>query len=110
MATFLGEEPVDLSTSEYASYTPSDWALYWIGRYGQIDGSHHKARVLDTVARLLNGVPVTLTLARWDTGQSELRVHVGEPNEAYLEWVRDQLGEYDEESGEYEYDYDDGQG
>jgi hypothetical protein len=108
MPKFLGEEPVDLAATDYANYTPADWALHWIGMYGQIDGHASKTRVLDSAARLLNGVPMTITRARWDDGQTELRFHIGEPNEAYLAWVREQLGDYDEETGEYEYEYDDG--
>jgi hypothetical protein len=38
MNGYLGEFPVDLSTTKYKGYTRSDWALVFIEKYGQIDG------------------------------------------------------------------------
>jgi hypothetical protein len=34
------------------------------------------------------GTPVTVKLARWDNGQSELRYWTGTPSAAYEAWVR----------------------
>jgi hypothetical protein len=40
---YLGETPVDLSTDEnFKHYTPTDWVMYYIGRYSGIDGDHHQ--------------------------------------------------------------------
>lgn len=51
---YLGETPVtDLTGTPFADYTPTDWAIYYIGSYGQIDGAHHKNWALDQVARIL---------------------------------------------------------
>jgi hypothetical protein len=59
-----------------------DKAMDLISQYGQIDGSHHKAWVLDQVARILKA------------GN-------------YEDWVKKMLGEIDEE-GDTEYEYDEG--
>lgn len=94
---YLGEFPVsrpgDLPT------TPAEWALEYIGRYGQIDGEHHKAWVLDQVARILHGTAVDVWEARWTNHPPEVRYKTDEPpSEAYLAWVALQR------SGGYSYD------
>jgi hypothetical protein len=108
MEGYLGETEVDVSTHPvYSKYTQSDWAMVFIEMYGQIDGDHHKTWVLDQVARILKGTPVTVTTAKWDNGQSEDRFVVGEPTEQYNNWAHDMLGEkIDDEDFEYEYSYD----
>lgn len=78
------------------------WALYYIGTYGQTEGDHHKAWVLDQVARILLGTPVIAKVARWEDGQKELRVHTGEPSQLYYEWVKDMC---DGEDGPNTYSY-----
>jgi hypothetical protein len=107
---YLGEFDVDLSQSPFKDYTPADWAMYFVGSYGQIDGDHHKAWVLDQVARILKGTPVIVKQARWDRGggdtEEDFRVQTGEPSKAYLDWVEEMLG--DEVDGEREYDYETG--
>lgn len=105
--TYLGEEHVDLTTHPvYSKYTPSDWAMLWIERYGQIDGEHHKTWVIDQVARILKGTRVTAKLARWDDGQKEMRFDLEDvPSPEYHVWVDKMLGGTDEE-GEREYSYD----
>ena len=110
MNGYLGEFPVDVSTNEeFSKYTPSDWAMYFVERYGQIDGSHHKTWVLDQVARCLKGVPIVVVEARWDNGQKEYRVTTAEGgSEEYTKWVEQMRGPYDVESECYEYDYDNG--
>lgn len=85
--TYLGEFPVDVSTTKFAKFTPNDWALYYIQMYGGCDGSHHKDWVLDQVARILNGTPVIVTEARWDNGLSEFSINTGTPSEEYFKWV-----------------------
>ena len=49
-----------------------------------------------------------ITEARWDNGTTELRVSTGEPSQAYLDWVLEMKGEYNEEDEEYTYEYDEG--
>jgi hypothetical protein len=107
MEGYLGSFAVDVKDTGFKDFTPADWALYYIGSYGQIDGAHHKQWVLDQVARILNGAPVTVTERRWSNGHKELDAHVGTSAE-YEDWVLEMQGEYDEEDEMYEYDYDTG--
>ena len=107
MDGYLGEFDVDISTTPYANHTPSDWAMEWIGRYGQIDGAHHKAWVLDQVARILHGTQVIVKEARWTNGESEYRLQLADPTPEYNAWVDEMRGEYDEEYEEYEYEFED---
>jgi hypothetical protein len=86
MDGYLGEFSVDLKRSPFAEWTPSDWALYFIDRYGGIDGDHHKTWVLDQVARILNGAPVLVVEARWTNGETEYRVSLGDSSK-YRAWV-----------------------
>ena len=89
--TYLGETPVDIRKHPtYRFYTREDWALVWLMRYGQIDGEHHKAWVIDQVARILHGTPVVVTLAKWADGKGtqEYRLDLGEPSQMYKAWVR----------------------
>lgn len=59
-----------------------------VRQYGCIDGAHHKQWVLDQIVRAAYGMKM---------GEA--------PNEKYKEWVKEVLGEMDE-NGEYEYWYD----
>lgn len=106
MSKYLGCEVVDVAQTPYKEYTPSDWAMEFIGQYGQIDGAHHKQWVLDQVARILRGTPVVVSMAQWDDGQHEYRIQTGEPSIEYTSWVEEMLGE--EIDGECEYTYDEG--
>lgn len=110
MKDYLGEFSVDISSSPYEHWTEVNWAMYWIGSYGQIDGAHHKTWVLDQVARILKGTRVIVTEARWQlpdgTIQTEFRHNLAEPTVEYLDWVEEMRGSYDPEFEEYEYDYD----
>lgn len=99
MEGYLGE--FDDPFSEYREFTPVDWALTYIGSYGQIDGDHHKAWVLDQVSRILHGTPVIVKVAKWSNGHFEHRFTTGEPSEAYLEWVESM--KLDENGEEYWY-------
>jgi len=97
MAKFLGE--TDVSDS-YLDWTPTDFALLYIRKYGQIDGEHHKLWVLDQVTRILHGTPIKVRLAKWDDGQSEPRFYLEDPpSQAYQRWVREFIND-----GEYSYD------
>lgn len=110
MSKFLGEFPVDITNHPiYSKYTSADWAMEFVGRYGQIDGSHHKTWVLDQVARILKGTPVVVVQARWADGETEDRIWTAEEtSETYKQWVKDMLGAYDADNDEYEYGYDEG--
>lgn len=112
MPTYLGEELVeDLSGTPYEGFGPREWALDFIERFGQFEGAHHKAWVLDQVVRILHGTPVVVKRASWDAGggvkEIEYRTSTGQPTPAYDEWVEDMKGEPGED-GELEYDYDAG--
>lgn len=99
MTGYLGKFPIECKKSK------DEWALYFIGFYGGIDGDHHKAWVLDQVARILHGTEVIAEEAKWDNGESEIRVHTGKPTAEYLLWVKEMKnGEYGPDS----YDYDEG--
>jgi hypothetical protein len=95
MEGYLGEQIIEIE----ALIPPTTWALHWLERYSQIDGEHHKAWVLDQVARILRGTPVIAKLASWENGAVEMRYSLGEPSEAYLSWV----AAY-EDGGEYSWD------
>ncbi len=88
-------------------FTPQDWALKYIEMYGQFDGGHHKQWVMDQVVRILKGTPIILELASWENGHTEYRFETGNPSPEYITWVEDMKG-FDTESGEYQYDYDEG--
>ena len=100
MNGYLGEFPIDIT-----NMTPADWAIYFIGSYGQIEGEHHKAWVLDQVARILHGTTVISTEAKWDNGTVEFRCVTGEPTPEYHQWVSEGR---DGEDGPNTYDYDEG--
>jgi hypothetical protein len=99
MEGYLGEFPVDITTSEYADWQPAQWALYYIERYGAIDGDHHKTWVLDQIARILHGTPVIVTEARWDDGKIEHRVITGAATDTYHMWCDSMM---DEDSEDYD--------
>jgi hypothetical protein len=100
--TYLGE--VSSEPPAYLRPGPAGMALEIIERYGGIDGAHHKTWVIDQVARVLLGTPVTWTLASWADGQEEYRFEVG-TSPAYEEWVRQQKNG---EDGPESYNYDEG--
>ena len=109
---YLGEKPVDIRKHpKFKKYKDRDWAMEFISSYGQIDGDHHKAWVLDQVARILKGTPVIVTEASWDNGEKEIRIVTGEPSMKYLEWREMMLGATYTDgpyAGEREYSYDEG--
>lgn len=107
MEGYLGETP---TTFKKHFRSRNELALYYIGSYGQIDGSHHKQWVLDQVARILKGCEIILTIAKWDNGHEELRVTTGKESPAYIYWVKEMKGKYikDDDYEGYEYGYDEG--
>lgn len=89
-------EAVDIKIHpEHNTYTASDWAMLFIESYGQFGGAHHKAWVLDQVARILMGTPVRGSRRRWSNGETHDDATLGEPSAAYKAW-RETLDEYDE--------------
>ena len=98
MDGYLGEFPIEIENSRFRDYQKSDWIFYYVEKYGQIQGEHHKTWVLDQIARILNDTPILLSIAKWDNGYEEYRVSLGEPSPRYLNWVAVM------EQEEYEYD------
>ena len=92
----------DLTGTPFEGYTATDWALRFIGDYGQIDGDHHKLWVLDQVARILHGTKVEVTLATFPNGEHEYRYETSDPSPDYLGWVEDLTR--DDDGNEYDYD------
>jgi hypothetical protein len=99
---YLGEFPVENDR------TVEENVMWFITSYGQIEGDHHRAWVIDQVARIVLGTPVIAVEARWDNGQRETRISTGEPSDRYLEWVEEMLGDWDPECECHEYEYDEG--
>lgn len=103
MEGYLGEfdPPED---HPYLKYTPKDFALLWIVKYGSIDGEHHKLWVIDQVARILCGNKVIIKVAKWGEDYEETRVWLEEePTAEYTELVREAR---DGEDGPNTYDWD----
>lgn len=87
MEGYLGETVIDITQSEYKNYTKSDWVIFFIVRYGGIDGSHHKDWLLDQIVRILKGTPVIVKIAKWENGHQEERFETGEPTEDYWNFI-----------------------
>lgn len=104
--TYLGDGFPLPPNSKYHDYSPTDWAMEFISQYGQIDGDHHKAWVLDQVARILHGTPVISSMRRWDNGEEEITFQTDTPSAEYLMWVAEMTGPWDHDNDEFEYDYD----
>jgi len=62
MNGYLGETLVEQKDTKYKDFQPQDWAMYYIERYGGIDGAHHKDWVLDQVVRILKGTPIKIKI------------------------------------------------
>jgi hypothetical protein len=84
---YLGDTDINIKDSKYAKYSASDWMLLWIEMFGQIDGDHHKAWLLDQLARIKYGTPVVLKCAHWSDLYMEERFSLDKPSEEYLQWV-----------------------
>jgi hypothetical protein len=102
---YLGQFPVDVRETMFADFSNADWAMYFIERYGGIDGANHKDWVLDQVSRILKGTPVIVEEARWEGGLKEFRVRTGDPSQRYLAWV---VEIKNGEDGPDTYDYEEG--
>lgn len=97
---YLGEKEVSIAETEYKKFTPAEWALEWIERYGGFDGAHHKAWCIDQITRILHGTPVVVSVASWGNGEWEYRLRLGDASDSYLKYR-----EATEADG---YDYDEG--
>ena len=106
MKGYLGEVDVtnDPVLNPFYGAPSSVMALIFIGKFGGIDGSHHKDWVLDQAARILNGTPVIVNLASWDNGHTELRFTTGEASHEYHDWVLNMIT--DDDGTVYEDAYD----
>jgi hypothetical protein len=82
-------EVVDIKDSPFRKFKKEDWCLYFIERYGQIQGAHHKQWVLDCVARILNDCEIEIEKATFDDYQPEFRVSVIGETTKYLGWVEE---------------------
>jgi hypothetical protein len=90
MEGYLGETVLDIHKTKYAMYTPQDWVMFWIERYGGIDGSHHKDWLIDQIARILKGTKVIINLAKWDNGFEEERFTLEDnATPEYHKWVEE---------------------
>ena len=86
MSKFLGEVNVDkVDVEPYKNYNKEDFALMFIEQYSQIDGSHHKAWLIDQIARILKGSEIVIKKAMWENDQFEYRISVGKSDD-YLIW------------------------
>lgn len=102
MEGYLGEKIINIEESEYALYTPQDWIMLWIERYGSIGGDHHKAWLLDQIARILRGTKVIIKIAEWNN-HTETRFDLDDPPQEYWDWIKEmKFGE----DGEDTYNYD----
>lgn len=101
LGEYLGEFPIDPNETFLSKISRQQLALHFIFKYGQIDGGHHKAWVLDQVSRILNGAEIlNCREAKWADGYKELRFEIGS-SRAYEEWV-------ERYKNDDEYDYDEG--
>ena len=108
MQGYLGEKRINVKTHpKFKDWDATDWAMLYIEQFRGIDGSHHEMWLRDQVARILKGTPVKVTLARWSDGTENFRYTTGKPSKEYKKWVKEMLGERDED-GYYEYSYDQG--
>jgi len=88
MKGYLGEIIINIKDSKFAHYKIADWAKFWIENYSQIDGDHHKARILDQTLQILHKTPVIITLAKWKNGHEEYRFSLGKKSKSYLNFLK----------------------
>jgi len=86
---YLGEVEIN------HNMTKEELAIDFLSKFSHIDGSHHKAWLLDQLARILMGTPVNATKASWVSGHSELRLSTGEPSKEYLDWIGNSIHDED---------------
>ena len=105
MKGYLGETIMEKKDTPFKDYIDRDWVLYYIERYGQIDGAHHKDWVMDQVVQILKGTKIIIKKAEWDNGHSEYRINLDKPSDEYFQWVVDMKNG---EDGPETYGYDPG--
>lgn len=105
MEGYLGETIVKQKDTKFKNFVDKDWAMYFLERYGWIDGAHHKDWVLDQIARILNETPIIIKIAKWKNGQEEYRINTGKPSNKYKQWVIDMCNG---EDGPNTYSYNEG--
>lgn len=94
---YLGTKQINWrEVKEFSHFTPKDWSLYFIERYGMIDGAHHKQWLLDQVVKILTGCEIQLGEASWEGGETEYRFSIVGETDEYKAWVDSWL-EYDED-------------
>ena len=103
MEGYLGETILDIHKTKYAMYAPQDWVIMWIEMYGGFEGEHHKAWLIDQIARILKGTKVIVKLAKWDSGNEEERFTLADAPPEYHKWVQEMC---DGEDGADTYTYD----
>jgi len=79
-------------------------ALHYAERYGQTDGDHHKAWVIDQMVRALTGCPMVKQIGHNSVGGEFEYDEQGESDE-YLTFVREYQ---DGEDGPQTYEWDEG--
>jgi hypothetical protein len=89
MSNYLGETIVDISNTEFKNYKKHDWVLYFISKYGGIDGADHKDWVLDQIARISNNTKLIIKIAKWDNDEQEYRIELDSPSKKYYKWIKD---------------------
>jgi hypothetical protein len=87
MTGYLGETIVDQKDTKFKNYNKESWIMYFLESYSWIDGSDHKNWLLDQIARIIKESPIIIKLAKWENGQEEYRIKVGEPTQEYFDWV-----------------------
>ncbi len=85
--SYLGETIIDVSESIFKDNTKEDWIQYFIESYGQIDGDHHKAWLLDQIMKILNDCKIIIKLAQWSNGQEEYRISIEKHSDKYETWI-----------------------
>ncbi len=111
MEGYLGTIIASQEETEFKDFDRSDWALYFLEKFGGYDGAHHKDWVLDQIARVIKGTPVVIKIAKWSPndkhpeGHQEFRISTGEASEEYVKWVADMKSG---EDGPDSYDYEEG--
>lgn len=108
MTHFIGERK-HFTLEHLADSEKLTWILRYIEQYGQIDGDHHKAWVLDQIAQIIHDTPIETCIAEWKLDDNKIltedRYHLGEPSEQYAEWVETMC---DGRDGPETYSYDPG--
>ncbi len=102
MEVKLNREIVDIKNTPFADYKQQDWVLYFIERFGQYSGDHHKTWVLDQIVRILKNCPIEITVIRIDDDTNNYSIRMPIVSEEYVEWANNM--KIDDSGDEVEYD------